>query len=89
MQAKILEGVSAATTLGNTLVEIHILCFSSLTAQGLGLSRSIESLCGLPRLPHIPHGQTWFTFLQLNQTQQKFQLDHNVLKSGRVVWLTS
>ena len=62
MQAKILEGIAAATTLGNTLVECQLLCFGSLTAQGLGLSGSIESLCKLLRLSHLPHGQTWFTF---------------------------
>ena len=69
MQAKILEGVIAATTLGDTLVEYQLLCFGPLTAQVLGLSRRIESLCGLHRLSHLPHGQVWFTFFKLNQTQ--------------------
>ena len=71
MQAKILEGVAAATTLGDTLVEYERLCFGLSTAQGLGPSGSFESLCGLLRLPHLPHGQTWFTFFQHSETQQK------------------
>jgi len=41
MQVKILEGVAAATTLGDTLVELQILCFGPLLAQGLGLLGSI------------------------------------------------
>lgn len=56
MQVKILEGVAAATTLGETLVEFQLLCFGPLITQGLSLSRSIESLCELLRLPHLPHG---------------------------------
>lgn len=71
MQAKILEGVAVTTTLGDTLVELQILCFFSMKAQGLGLSRSIESLCGLLQLPHLPHRQIWLTFRQLSQTQQR------------------
>ena len=74
MQAKILEGVAAATTLDDTLVEFQLLCFGPLTAQALGLSRSIESLCGLLLLPHLPSGHTWFTLCQLSKTKSKFQL---------------
>ena len=80
-----MEGVATATTLGDTLVEYELLYLSSLTAHGIGLSQSIESLCGLLWFPHLTHGQTWFTFFQLSQTLSKFQLDHNVLNSGRVV----
>ena len=69
MQAKILEGVAAAKTIGDTLVEYQLLCFGPLTAQSLGLSGSIESLCGLLQLPHLCHGKTWFTFHKLSQTQ--------------------
>jgi len=74
MRAKILEGVAVTTTLGDTLVELQIFYFGSLIAWGLGLSGSIESMCGLLQLPHLPHGKTWFTFCQLSQTQQKFNL---------------
>ena len=85
VQEKILEGIVSATTLGDTLVELQLLFFGSLLAQGLGILGSIESLRGLLRFPHLPHGHTWFTFFQLNQTQSKVQLDHSVSKSGRVV----
>ena len=34
--------VVAATTLGDTLVELQLLYFGSLIAQGLGLSGSVE-----------------------------------------------
>jgi len=53
MQAKILEGVG---TLGDTLVEYQLLYFGSFVVQGLGLSESIDSLCRLLWLPHLPHG---------------------------------
>lgn len=56
MHAKIFEGVVAARTLCETLVELQILVFGPFTAQGPGLLGSIESLCGLLRLPHLPHG---------------------------------
>jgi len=56
MHAKILEGVAAATTLGSTLVEYQLLCFGSFAAQGLGLLGSIDLLCRLLWLPHLPHG---------------------------------
>lgn len=56
MQAKIWEGVAAATTLGDTPVEYQLLCFGPLLAQDLGLLGSIESLCRLLRLPCLPHG---------------------------------
>lgn len=55
----------AATTLGDTQIELQLLCFGSLLAHGLGLSRSIESHCGLPQLPHLL-GHTWFTFFQFS-----------------------
>lgn len=51
-----LEHVAATTTLGNTLVEYQLPYFDSFSAQVLGLSRSIDSLCKLLWLPHLPHG---------------------------------
>jgi len=56
MQAKIFEGVVAATTLGDTLVEYQLLYFGSFLEWGLGLSGCIDSLCRLHWLPHLPHG---------------------------------
>ena len=64
--------VLAAKTLGDTLVELQLLYFGSLLAQGLGISGSIELLCTLLQLSHLPHGHTWFTLCQLSQTQPKF-----------------
>lgn len=78
MQAKIFECVAVATTLCNTLVELQLLYLGSMSAQGLGILGCIESLCRLLQFPHLPHGHTWFTFFQLNQTQSKVQLDHSV-----------
>jgi len=77
--------VVAATILGDTLVELQLLYFGSLLAQGLRLLGSIESLCRLLRLPHLSHGPTWFIFFQLSQTQSKVQLDLSVSNPGRVV----
>ena len=77
--------VVAATTLGDTLLELQLLCFASLLAHGLGILGSIEMMCGLLHLPHLPHGHTWFTLCQLSETQSKVQLDYIVSNSGRVV----
>jgi len=46
MRTKILEGVVDATTLGDTLVELQLLCFGSLTTQGLGISRVLNHYAG-------------------------------------------
>ena len=54
--------VVAATTLGDTLVELQLQCFGSLLSEGLGISGSIESLRELIQLLDLPHGHTWFTF---------------------------
>ena len=54
MQDKILEGDLAATTLGDALVGLQLLCFGSFLAQGLGLLGSIESLYKLLWFPHLP-----------------------------------
>jgi len=89
MQGKNLDGVVAATTLGDTLVEYQLLCFISFATHGLCILGSIDSLCRLLWLPHLPHGHTWFTFYQLSQTHQNFQLDNNISKSGRVVWFAN
>ena len=75
--------VVVATTLGNTLVELQLLCFGSFLAQGLDLLGIIKSLCGLLRLPYLPHGHTWFTLFQLSQTKSKFQLRSQCFESGK------
>jgi len=49
-------GVAVATTLGDTLVKLQLLCFGSFIEQGLGLSGSIELLCGLLWFAHLLHG---------------------------------
>jgi len=61
MQTKILEGVAAATTLGDTLVEYQLLYFCSFIVHGLGFSGSIDSLCGSLWLPHLPPRRIQFT----------------------------
>lgn len=56
MQPKILEGVATTTTLCDRLVELHILYFGPLKTHVLGILESLDSLCGLLWLPHLPHG---------------------------------
>lgn len=45
--------------------------------------RSIEMMCGLLQLPHLPQGHTWFTIFQLSQTQSKVQLRSQCFKFGK------
>ena len=84
VQVKILDGGCSRYNTWRHTSRILASCFGSLRTKGLGLLGSIELLCGLLRLPHLPHGHTWFTFFQLSQAQSKARLDHIVSNLWRV-----